>query len=144
MNSTKLIGIISLVILLAFNWSCGEKAQHDTIPHVRVHMQVDVNSTMYLELNTIGGWVYLTGGYSGILVYRLSLDEFMAYERACPHDPYKKDCRIVMDDSGITCSDPCCESQFNILDGTIISGPSTLPLKRYYTYFDGTYLTIND
>ncbi len=136
---------ILLAVILLSAWSCGDKVQHDTIPEVKVNMSLDINSTMYIELNTIGGWVYLTGGYRGVLVYRVAVDEFVAYDRACPHDPFTQGARIVMDPSGITCSDTTsCGSQFGILDGSIIKGPSTIPLKRYFTYFDGNTLVINN
>ncbi len=132
-------------MILGTTWSCGDKQNHDTIPEVNVNLNIDVGSTMYIELNTIGGWVYLTGGYKGILVYRLGVDEFVAYDRACPHDPFEDCARITMDASNITCSDTsCCGSSFNIIDGGVTTGPSTLPLKRYYTYYDGNLLTINN
>ena len=133
-----------LVILLSSTWSCGDKYNHDTIPEVAVNIYIDVNSTMYIELNSIGGWVYLTGGYRGIIVYRVSVEDFVAYDRACPHDPLEDGARIIMDPSGITCTDSLCGSQFGILDGSVIQGPATIPLKRYYTYFDGNMLTINN
>ena len=145
MKIIKLLGITSIIVLLlSSTWSCGDKIQHDSIPEVAVYAQIDVNSTMYIELNTIGGWVYLTGGYRGILVYRISVDEFVAYDRGCPYDPFEQCARITMDPSGITCTDSCCGSQFGILDGSVIKGPATIPLKRFYTYFDGNILTINN
>ena len=146
MNRLNKIAIIIIsVVLISSTWSCIEKTPHDAIPEVAVNLSLDVNSTMYIELNTIGGYVYLTGGYKGILVYRIAIDEFVAYDRACPFDPFEQTARIIMDPSGITCSDSTsCDSQFGILDGSVIRGPSTLPLKRYYTYYDGNTLTINN
>ncbi len=148
MNSMKIFRLISisivLTIMLASTWSCGDKKAHDSIPEVAVNVYIDVNSTMYIELNTIGGWVYLTGGYKGLLVYRISVDEFVAYDRACPYDPFDPAARIVMDPSGLTCSDSNCTSQFGILDGSIIKGPATIPLKRYNTYYDGSILSISN
>jgi len=145
MKYIKILGFsLILVILISSTWSCKDKPVHDTIPEVAVNINIDVNSTMYIGLNTIGGWVYLTGGYRGVLVYRLSVDEFVAYDRGCPYDPRELNARITMDPSGITCSDTCCGSQFSILDGGPITGPATLPMKRYYTYYDGNILTINN
>ncbi|OYT12405.1 MAG: hypothetical protein B6I18_00665 [Bacteroidetes bacterium 4572_112] len=141
----KYLLVVMSAILIASTWSCVDKVPHDAIPEVAVNLNIDVNSTMYIELNTIGGWVYLTGGYKGILVYRIAVDEFVAYDRACPFDPFEDNARITMDNTGITCSDSTsCGSQFGILDGSVIKGPSTIPLKRYYTYYDGNTLTINN
>ncbi len=145
MRYFKFFGFSFIVlILLASSWGCNDKVQHETIPDVPVNLNIDIGSTMYIELNTIGGWVYLTGGYRGLLVYRVSVDEFVAYDRGCPYDPLEEYSRITMDPSGITCSDTLCGSQFSILDGGPIKGPATLPLKRYFTYFDGNILTVNN
>ncbi len=141
----KLTLFVLVTTMLYSTWGCNEKEPHDAIPEVSVNVNLDINSTMYIELNTIGGWVYLTGGYRGILVYRIAVDEFVAYDRACPHDPFEKTARITMDNTGITCSDTTsCGSQFGILDGSVINGPATIPLKRYYTYYDGNTLSINN
>ena len=144
-NSVKIFVAVIISVFIFSIIGCGGKEDHDSIPEVAVSLSIDVNSTMYIELNTIGGWVYLTGGYRGIIVYRVDVDEFVAYDRACPFDPYVKISRITMDPSGITCSDTAsCDSKFGILDGSVIDGPATIPLKRYYTYYDGNMLTINN
>ena len=145
MRLIKILGIsIFIITLLSSTWSCKDKLPHDTIPEVAVNLYLDINSTMYIELNSIGGHIYLTGGYRGILIYRVSVDEFVAYDRACPFDPFADKARITVDPSGITVTDSICGSQFNILDGSVIKGPATIPLKRYYTYFDGNILTVNN
>ncbi len=136
--------VLSFIIVLGLSFACNKETSHQSIPDVAVNVQIDPNSTMYLELNTIGGWVYLTGGYRGILVYRLSNEDFVAYDRACPYEPYETAAIITMDASGITCSDLHCGSQFNIVDGSVIKGPSTMPLKQFYTYYDGNILLITN
>lgn len=122
--------------------SCDKQTPHETIPNVAVDIYIDINSTLYVQLNTIGGWLYLTGGYKGILVYRVSEDEFVAYDRTCPYDPYVTDSRLEMDMGNLIVVDTVCKSKFVILDGSIIEGPATVPLKRYRTTFDGNILHI--
>ncbi|OIP02136.1 MAG: hypothetical protein AUJ98_02280 [Bacteroidetes bacterium CG2_30_33_31] len=122
--------------------SCDKPNQNQTIPNVAVDLYLDINSTIYVQLSTVGGWVYLTGGYKGILVYRISADEFVAYDRTCPYDPYVANSRLEMDLSNLTVTDTVCKSQFVILDGSIISGPATVPMKRYNATFDGNILRI--
>jgi len=144
MNKFIKYNIIVLVIglLLLSSWGCNEKVEHPSIPNVSVNVQLDISSTLYIELSTIGGYVYLTGGYKGLIVYRVSPDDFVAYDRACPFDPTAECARITMDPSGITLTDSCCKSNFSVLDGSIIKGPATQPLKRYNTQFDGQILHI--
>lgn len=130
-----------MTIALIFACSC-KKDQYAEIPNVYVNLYLNINSTLYIELNNVGGWVNLTGGYRGILVYRESTDIFKAYERACPYDPDESGAIIVVDASGLTMSDATCGSQYLILDGSVVSGPATLPLKQYRTDFDGSTLHI--
>lgn len=143
-KSLKIFSLFLVIALISSISSCDEKIQHDTIPYVPFYAQIDVNSTEYIDLNTIGGWVYLTGGYKGILVYRISNEQFVAFERACPYDPTHNESRISMDKNNITCSCNICESEFIILDGSVSKGPSTLPLMALYTYYDGYTLRINN
>ena len=141
-----------LITLLAFllNISCQKNA-YSPLPHVDVNIQLYPNTSQYIDLNTVGGFVYLTANYPsrGIIVYRVSDTDFIAFERTCPYDPDKccegNECaRLVVDNSHLTISDPCCNSKYLILDGSNVSGPSTFPLKQYHTTFDGNALHIYD
>jgi nitrite reductase/ring-hydroxylating ferredoxin subunit len=125
---------------------CGkdEKQATDEIPVVGVFISINPNSTEYNRLNTVSGWEYLTGGYRGILVYRMSPDEFVAFERACPYDWKNSTARIVVDSSAATVTCPSCKSEFSILDGIPLKGPSKYPLKKYQTSYDGTNLVVTN
>lgn len=128
--------------LMVMTLSCGEENNRPEIPDVLVSFVIDPNSTEYLELNTAGGWVYLTGGYSGILVYRSSFTEFVAFDRACPWDFKEDNARVEMEVSGMTCACPVCGSKYIITDGTPFEGPSQIMLKSYRTTYDGSLLYV--
>ena len=132
----------ALLTLLILSGGCTKEQPHDTIPNVAVDLYLDINSTLYVQLATVGGWLYLTGGYKGILVYRVSADEFVAYDRACPYDPFEDKARLQMDLGNLTVVDTFCTSKFVIIDGSVLEGPATVPLKRYFTTFDGNILHI--
>lgn len=132
---------LTLFIILIFPYSCKDKDE-DLIPYVSVDFTIDVLSTFYSELSVPGGFVYVTGGYKGILLYRLSMDEFLAYDRCCSYKPYEPCERIEMESSGLTMIDSCCGSRFLILDGSPFEGPATKMLRPYSTYFDGRYLRV--
>ncbi len=133
-----------LFLLLAFSsfFSCS-KDEDETIPYVYVNFYIQPNSTLYQKLNTVGGWEYITGGYNGIVVYRQSQDEFVAFDRACPHD-YKDGCRIEVESSFTTTIDPCCGSRFLLHDGSPFNGPASVSLKQYRTNYDGNNLHISN
>lgn len=141
--------VVSLLTIL-FLTTCQKEA-YTPLPHVEVNIQLFPNSTQYLNLNATGGFEYITANYPsrGIIVYRIAPSDFIAFERTCPHDP--DDCceglectRLIVEDSRLTISDPCCSSVYLILDGSNISGPSQYPLKQYHTSYDGTTLRIYD
>ncbi len=119
------------------------KDENQTIPYVYVNFYIQPNSTLYQKLNVIGGWEYLTGGYNGIVVYRLNQDEFMAFDRACPYD-YMNGCRIQVESSFTTAIDSCCKSRFILTDGSPFSGPAHVSLKQYRTSYDGNNLHISN
>lgn len=132
--------IAALGLLLAFCRCDGY--EHDTIPNVKVNFTIYPNDVTYYNLNYIGGYEYFTGGVAGIIVYRVDLSTFVAYDRACPHDWEDPDAWLSVDESGLMIVDPHCGSRFNILDGSVIDGPSKFILKYYKTSFDGRRLRI--
>lgn len=118
------------------------KAQPGGVPLVAVDIAINVNNPVYVDLAVPGGWLYLTGGSQGIIVYRVSNNEFTAMDRHCPYRASDL-CRVGVDSSEVVARDEgCCGSAFLITDGSVIQGPSALGLQRYNTSFNGTVLRI--
>jgi Rieske Fe-S protein len=116
------------------------KNKNDVIPYVYVDYYIYLNDPDFSSLNAVGNYVYVTGGYRGMIIYRRSIDEFAAYDRACTFDP-SKDCeKVELDETGLVAECPCCESKYTIYDGYVMEGPASLPLKEYHTSFDGNTL----
>lgn len=134
-------GLLALVL-----WSgCKKDEQQEPdnqIPVVPVSISLNPNSTEYIRLNVVSGWENIYGGYRGIIVYRQSINEFVAFERCCPYDWNLTTTKIVVDTSGLTISCPNCKSQYLILDGSPYQGPSHYPLKQYQTSYSGEVLYI--
>ncbi len=123
----------------------GCKKEDSKVPYVDVNITINLDQPEYHDLRTTGGWLYLTGGSRGLIVYRLSSDEFKAYDRHCTYKP-SEDCDPALVDSSdikIVCRD-CHGSQYSITDGTVIKGPANEPLREYSTSFDGTLLRITN
>ncbi len=141
---THIIKFISfpffLIFFLLLTPQC-KKDKKDQIPYVYVNFYMNI-STQYIGLNNIGGYEYITGGVRGIIVYRRSTEEFMAYERDCPYQPSNSCALVQVDNSAVMAVDSCCGSKFLLLDGSIVKGPATIMLKQYHTSFDGTTLHI--
>jgi len=126
------------LLVFAFTFSC--KNEDDPIPYAYVNFYIDLNAPDYNILNAIGGFVSVTGGYKGIIIYRHSFEEFYAFERACTYDPTAEYGMVKMDNTGLFAIDSVCGSKFSILlDGTPVDGPATFALKRYFaTYNENT------
>jgi hypothetical protein len=131
-------------VFFLVTFSCKKETTAPEIPYVYVNFSLNPNGTQYLQLNSVNGWETVTGGYNGILIFRKSLNEFSAFERACPYDPLASGAQIKVDISGITCSCPICGSKYIMIDGTPYSGPSRYPLKQYTTIYDGAILYISN
>lgn len=131
---TNLTIFLSVLLSITFIFSCKET--QDTIPTVYVDIQIDLTDPQYYELNSIGSYVYITGGVNGIILYRLSADEFKAYERTCPYDP---ECgKVFVDDYNFLAKDTiCCGSEFSLMiDGAVSEGPSLRPLRNYTAIYN--------
>ncbi len=139
LKSLIILIFLTLPELFIFN-SC--KKDKDEIPSVYVDFYININSTQYIDLNSVGGWAYLTGGVRGIIVYRLSIDEFVALERNCPYQPTNSCATVEVESSGMTLIDSCCGSRFIIIDGSLVNGPATRSLRTYNTSFNGSTLHI--
>jgi hypothetical protein len=142
-----------IIILLA---SCDNN-DDGMLPLPPLNITIDPNSTLYSEINIVGGWMYLdyTDGVEppsrGVIVYRASLDLFYAYERTPPFKPDS-----CCNETGTFCTallvdnyfpfvvDTCTNSKYNILSGSNVSGPSGRPLSMYVCEYYGDLLYIHD
>jgi hypothetical protein len=141
------------IMLLAIIPACN-KDDGDRQPLPPMDLTIDPNSTIYQEINVVGGWLYLgeeDGAESpsrGVIVYRLSTDEFIAFERTPPFKP--DSCcttactRLIVDNYFPYIMDTCTSSKYLILDGSPVSGPSSMTLGIYACEYYGDLLYIHD
>lgn len=145
--------ILSITLLLLT--SCG-KEKVCGVPIGDATCQIDPDSPLYPGLNNIGGYVYLTGGYSGLIAIKTFVDQYVVFERTCPYDTSRLEIlidtlwnadhtyyRLAPNSSLITC--PQCHSLYNAIDGIPIAGSKTrCPLYQYNAHYDGNILYINN
>ncbi|MGD1845448.1 MAG: hypothetical protein ACFB10_08655 [Salibacteraceae bacterium] len=140
MNLSKKLGWVLLLCLTV--WACRKDDSNITgIPLVNVNIQLFTNDPAFINLQVPGGFDYITGGSRGIVVYRLSNDQFMAYDRHCPYQ-VEDACQVAVDSSGVILEDACCGSRYIITDGSVVRGPSAAQLQMYQTEFNGSVLRI--
>jgi Rieske Fe-S protein len=138
----KKFGLVLFLALSIWGIESCKKENQSGIPNTAVDIYIYTNNPSYLNLNAVGGWVYITGGVRGIIVYRKSSSEIVAYDRNCTYQSSDACATVYIDNTNIIAKDTCCGSQFSIYDGGILQGPAGLPLKAYNTTFDGNTLHI--
>lgn len=121
--------------------SCDKDSDKYQIPYVYVNFTAYPNT---LDFIPDGQWTYFTGGYKGIIVFRPMHDQFIAFERACPHDPLVDGAIVEVEPSGMIAVDKVCGSRFLLTDGSPIEGPARVALKQYRTRYDGHTLMVSN
>jgi nitrite reductase/ring-hydroxylating ferredoxin subunit len=149
---SKLV-IFLLAVSLLF-YSCNRE-KNDVIPDVYVDFTIDLNDPEFFELNAIGSadtidsrtnnLGFRAAGFNsnGIILYRYLDDQFVAFDRTCPHDYVvtKKNVKVNID--GIFAVCPECGTTYAMPSGgTPYSGIGQYPLKNYRTSFDGRWVRV--
>lgn len=145
MNCMRSIILYCLIVLLT--WACHKTNtnnlnNNNPVPSVPVAITVYPNNVSNFKIQAIGGWMYLSGGIRGIILYRKSQEEFVAIERTSPYLPNNDDAIVKVQVNNFTLRDTVSDSQWRIIDGTITKGPTQWPLRLYGTTYDGNVLRI--
>ena len=139
MSIMKIQLILFFALFFALS-ACNKNAKHP-VPSIPFDVTIDINLPSYNALIGVGGWAYLNGGSRGIIVYRRSIDEFVAFDRHSPVD-LEGSCERPLfptADNFLELKDSCSNARFSLYDGSPISG-SDFGLRQYQTVYNGTDL----
>lgn len=149
------LGLLPVILtVLIFNPACNDNGNDIPLPYVDI--TIDPNSTIYQELNVVGGWRYLDENDGvfppsrGLIVYRLATDQFMAYDRIPPYKPDSccngsQNCtKLIVGNNYPFIVDTCTGSKYLIIDGSPYTGPGGKFLLTYVTEYDGFTLYIHN
>jgi nitrite reductase/ring-hydroxylating ferredoxin subunit len=139
------------------NWSCSllalgllavsackkDKEDEDLIPYKPVNIQLNVTNVEYAPLRQQNGTVAIPGGVRGILVVNQGNNQYYAFERNCPFQPFDTCAVVSLDSTKLFLKDRCCGTQFDF-QGNVQAGPSRRPLLRYATTYSNNLLTISN
>jgi len=117
------------LILLSVLLGC--RKNNEQVPNVSVNEYINLSLPSYSNLNAVNNWIYYPAGVKGIIIFRKSTNEFVAYERACTYDPNTSGAVVIMQTNDIDAKDTICGSKFFIYDGSIVNGPASRPLQQY-------------
>ena len=164
--------LLLLIALLPFIQGCKDYPENPNRPVLPAPITIYPSDMHYYDpttmqnhdLNFVSDWIYITSDVEstsrGIIVYRQSDTEFLAYDRIPPNEPdactdsHGNTTRLVVDFPFVV--DRCNNAYYNILNGQIIiaepdkipsfptDGTTIYPLVQYHTQYDGSRLTISN
>jgi nitrite reductase/ring-hydroxylating ferredoxin subunit len=135
MNEIKRVFVVIFTILLLTNCSDDDEDNFNGVPIIPTNLEIDLDLPAYNQLLNPGGWAYINGGSQGIVVYRIGLEDFSAFDRHCTYR-VTENCRIEVTNPPLAIDSECCESEFELVTGVPSSGPATQPLRTYNTQFN--------
>lgn len=140
--NTRNILIIFLFLTL---FGCSKNGQHP-VPYYSFDANVNLTLPSYIDLQGVGGWAYVSGiGSKGVIVYRQSMQNFVAFDRHSPADEgFDCETGLTPDSNNfLILNDPCSNAQFSLYDGSIIGGDTEWGLRAYEVeYYGGQYIRI--
>lgn len=144
----KSVVLILTAICCGVACSC-KKNQQPYFPNVGFEEYIYLNNPSSQDLQTVSGYIYHTGGYKGLIVFRRSFDpvqpenDFIAFDRACP-EHFNEDCgSLEVDDDAIFAVCGCNQEKYLLYDGAPSDGAS-LPLRQYRVVLNGNVLVVSN
>ena len=145
----KLAPLLILIVTVLLQ-GCKEIHENPNYPNAIINITINLNQVDYYDLRVVSGFTYLTSDplstSRGLIVYRLSQDEFRVYDRLPPNEPNaccddEGNCtRLVVDFPFVV--DNCNGIKYNIINGDLFEGDGIYPLIQYHTSFNGYELHI--
>jgi hypothetical protein len=131
--------IVLFFLILTFVLSCKSNRKNP-VPNIPFDLTINISLPAYIDLQNVGSYAFVEGGSKGIIVYRVSMDQFVAFDRHSPADASFNCGEALTPTSSnfLELSDTCSTARFSLLDGSAIQG-SDVGLRQYMTFYDGSY-----
>ncbi|NNJ56240.1 MAG: hypothetical protein HKP14_08915 [Bacteroidia bacterium] len=145
----------SIIVFSVYMSSCKSEDPYSTncfVPDVAVNQTLNLSLPEYFRLQSLGEYIFLTGGNKGIFLVHNYDDAYYAIERTCTYQSDQECSKIWVDSTNLqlrcgTESDTgfveCCTSKY-LFDSRVIEGPSRCNLKTYRVNASGNTLFINN
>ncbi|SMC79561.1 Rieske (2Fe-2S) protein [Pedobacter africanus] len=128
-------GIVPGILLVLLLAGCGK--ENLVIPNVPVNFSVQLTDPRMIRLSSPGGAVAFDNyGVAGIVIYRTTSGNYVAYDRCSTVNPEKR-CAVELDDPSFTVTDKCSGAKYLLEDGSPAKAPAELSLKKYNTSVSG-------
>lgn len=133
------------MFILPLFLSCDNEFIDDPIPFANFdRIEINLSLPAYSSILRDGGFVGLSQGVRGIILYRENVTSYKAFERNCSFMPNSAGATVEVHSSGLFMRDPSCASTFAFAGGIPTGGPAISALREYKTTLNGNMLTITD
>ena len=133
-----------IVILFLSLLSCSNSDDGNTfLPNISVSETVFLNNPSNNSLIAVGGWVTIPGGIKGIVVYHASIDNYLAYDLACPHMA-PSECPAMIVEDGLNMECTCDNSKFALALGGAPQSGTPFAAKQYRVIIEGNTLIVTN
>lgn len=140
LSKFRKIIIFCLIAFGVFFCACKKKTIQDNISYQNVNITVYPNDPLNFKLQVVGGWIYYDNvGVNGIIIYRktnVGASDFVVLERTSTYFPTNPLAKVKVQSDNFTLKDSISGSKWQIIDGSVSSGPATLPLRQYSAVYD--------
>lgn len=127
--------IYSILFVLVLFTGCGKEQSY--IPEVAVNYNVTLTEFSLKAVNNV--LLVPNYGVGGLIIVKTPLGGFVAFDRCSSVNP-ENVCKVNIDDSGLTATDPCTGAKFSMLDGSPQKAPAERNLKTYSVSLQGNTL----
>ncbi len=107
------------------------------VPYVKVNVTINIYTSAYTTLTKVGGQAYVSGGNRGLILCRVSSSTIVAFDRTCTYNIGDAN-GIVQGQTDGTAICLECQSEYNLTNGGVNAGPTTIGLKEYNVSFNST------
>jgi nitrite reductase/ring-hydroxylating ferredoxin subunit len=126
----RITGMFVLLLLFA---GCG-KDDGSYIPNVLVNYHITAADFSITAKNGVMSIDNI--GVAGIMIVKLTPNHYVAFDRCSSVNPEQR-CKVIVDESGITATDPCSGAKFLLTDGSPQKAPAVRALKAYQVSVTG-------
>ena len=135
--------ILVIILFLGIISCSNTEDPNDILPDIPVNVTLYLNNPSNNNLLSVGGWVEKTGGIKGIVVYHASIDNYLAYDLACPHLQPSACTKMIIED-GLTMKCTCDETKFALALGGAPQSGTQFPARQYRVIKNGDSLIITN
>ncbi len=141
----KLTFVVFLSLALHSCKKKKEEPEQYPIPNIPVNVTIYPNDPTNFKIQAVGGWQYYQGaGYQGLIIYRKTLQEFVAIDRASTVNPNNSGAAVKVQSDNFTLKDTVSGATWQIVDGAIMNSSSKWPLRVYGCSYDGNVLLVRN